>query len=269
MVRGVAPPNGQMTQVGNLGNGEHGTGAPALPLRSDGSADPRRDRQGPLRVLVIDRRSLTRDCLVAALNDLPDIGEIVAVAEAVDAASQLGSERRADVALVNLASDPFDGASVQRLRAALDTILPPGAIVLLTGLVDGGHVVAALRNGVLGILNSDTPTDVIIAALQLVSGGWTVCPPLNPAMLARHADEPGSLRPAATGYLLTDRQRQVLSGLQEGRTNRDIAAQLGISERAVKAHVQELMRRMGASNRTQIVAMMAGMARRKPDFELN
>ncbi|UVO51673.1 response regulator transcription factor [Sphingomonas sp. SUN019] len=264
--------------------------SPAAVARSPFAADPiRKDANGrqsptvatvdidgidespnvraPLRLLVIDRRSLTLECLVAALADTREIGSIVAASNESDALTRIGDHGGADVALLNLAGDPFDERSVALMREVLDPVLPPGAIVLLTGLVDRVHMLAALKQGVLGFLSSDTPTDIILEALRLVSRGWTVYPPLDPKLLAPDTRESGSFPGLAEGLTLTSRQRQVLQNLQRGMTNRDIANGLGISERAVKGHVQELMRRMGATNRTQIVAMLAGMTNRPRDEE--
>lgn len=225
-----------------------------------GGIDDAPNIRTPLRLLVIDRRSLTLECLVAALADTRDIGSIVAVANENDALARMGERGRADVALVNLAGDPFDEQRIAAVRGSLDPVLPPGAIVLLTGLIDRAHMLAALKQGVLGFLSSDTPTHVILEALRLVSRGWTVYPPLDPKLLAPESRSPDAFPGIIDSYALTARQRQVLRSLQRGMTNRDIANVLGISERAVKGHVQELMRRMGATNRTQIVAMIAGMA---------
>jgi DNA-binding NarL/FixJ family response regulator len=225
------------------------------------------ERRPPLRLLVIDRRSLTLECLVAALTDTREIGSIVAATDEGDALTRIGRDGGADVALLNLAGDPFDERRLALLRQSLDPILPPGAIVLLTGLVDRPHMLAALRQGILGFLSSETPTDIILEGLSLVSRGWTVYPPVDPKILASDAHDPVAGPSLADGLTLTTRQRQVLHNLQRGMTNRDIANGLGISERAVKGHVQELMRRMGATNRTQIVAMLAGMANRPDTVE--
>jgi DNA-binding NarL/FixJ family response regulator len=245
--------------------GTNGRLAPSVSTANVGGIDDAPNIRTPLRLLVIDRRSLTLECLVAALADTREIGSIVAVANEGDALDRIGEHGSADVALVNFAGDPFDEQRIAAVREALDAVLPPGAIVLLTGLIDRTHMLAALKQGVLGFLSSDTPTHVILEALRLVSRGWTVYPPLDPKLLAPETRGRDAFPGIIDSYALTVRQRQVLQSLQRGMTNRDIANVLGISERAVKGHVQELMRRMGATNRTQIVAMIAGMTGRSGD----
>ena len=215
----------------------------------------------PLRLLIIDPRSLTRDCLVAALSTTPDIETVIPAATVREAIDALAQGPGVDAALINLAADPFGEAELADYAARLERVLPPGFIVLLTSLADPGHAQAALRQGFQGFLGSDTPLDVTVEAIRLVSRGWMVYPPLGKGALVP-ASLPSFDRPQSRDdYELTVRQRQVLEGLQAGFTNKDIATRLGVSERTVKAHVQELMRRLGASNRTQVVALVSGATR--------
>lgn len=214
-------------------------------------------------LLVIDRKNLTRDCLIAALIEHPLIGDITSASDPEMAAAQLGQTLVADAALLNLGSDAFDESFLFYLRDRLSPLLPTGRIAIMTSFGDNMHLLAALRGGVAGYLLSDTSVDVVGNALHLVKLGWTVYPPLSELASGTLGM---SINEKTFGDLnLSNRQRQVLGALQQGLTNRSIGDQLGISERAIKAHVQELMRRLNVSNRTQLVAKLAGFATRPPD----
>lgn len=228
-----------------------------LPPISGGRSSRYGRGSGPIVLLVIDRRSLTRDCLVAALTEHPLIADITSASDP-EAAAGLGRAHMADVALLNLGSDPFDEDGLSYLRARLTPLLPAGQIAIMTSLGDETHMLSALRGGVTGYLLSEMPLEVVGNALHLVGLGWTVYPSLRQIAsvatlgVANDAKTLDELR-------LSNRQREVLDALRQGMTNRSIGAQLGISERAIKAHVQELMRRLNVSNRTQIVAKLAGL----------
>lgn len=210
---------------------------------------------GELRLLVIDPRSLTRDCLVAALVHARGVRSVIAVGTPEEAATILAERGAVTAALLNLASDAFDHAALARLIDPLRKVAPDSSILVLTTHVDSQHAHAALRLAVNGYLSSEMSFDLTVDAIRSVSRGWVIYPrsvlekPLIEAFMlpssARNLDEEA----------LTIRQRQVLEGLARGMTNRQIAARLIVTERTVKAHVKELMRRLGANNRTQVVAI--------------
>jgi DNA-binding NarL/FixJ family response regulator len=214
-----------------------------------------------LRLLVIDPRSLTRDCLVAAMESTHGIGKIIAVASVEDAHQALAAIDGVDAALLNLATDPFDADVLAALISTLRAAGSVDVVMLLTGLTDPAHAAAALRVGIQGFLSSDTPFALTLDAIRLVSLGWMVYPAFELSSLVSRTATIVESAPRAGDVGLTPRQQQVLQGLRFGMTNKDIAAQLAVSERTVKAHVQELMRRLGASNRTQVVALMFGRER--------
>lgn len=209
---------------------------------------------GELRLLVIDHRSLTRDCLVAALENVRGIGAVIAAGTVEEAAAILAEADGRTAALLNLASDDFDHPTLSRMIDPLRE-LAPGRILVLTTHVDAEHARAALRLGVAGFLSTEMSFDLTVEAIRIVSRGWITYPRsvLEPPVADAIMLSPGVRR--MRDEMLTSRQRQVLQGLSRGMTNRQIAASLMVTERTVKAHVKELMRRLGANNRTQVVAI--------------
>ena len=207
-----------------------------------------------LHLLVIDPRSLTRDCLVAALEGARGIATVTAVGSIEDAAATLAAIEGRTAVLLNLASDAFDYPALSRMIDALRK-LAPQSILVLTTHIDAEHARTALRLGVAGLLSTEMSFDLTLDAIRIASRGWITYPrsvldqPVSESIIL----SPGARRPR--DEMLTGRQRQVLEGLSRGMTNRQIAASLMVTERTVKAHVKELMRRLGASNRTQVVAI--------------
>lgn len=219
-----------------------------------GERNQGRSNSDELHLLVIDPRSLTRDCLVAALESAPGVASVTSTGNIEEAAAILAGIEGRSAALLNLASDAFDHPTLSRMLAPLRD-LAPGSILILTTHIDAEHARTALRLGVAGLLSTEMSFDLTIDAIRIVSRGWITYPRsvLDPPVMEAITQSPRTHR--SHDEMLTGRQRQVLDGLSRGMTNRQIAKSLMVTERTVKAHVKELMRRLGASNRTQVVAI--------------
>lgn len=213
-----------------------------------------RSSSDELHLLVIDPRSLTRDCLVAALENARGVASVVAARSIEEAAAILARIDGRTAALLNLASDAFDHPTLSRMIAPLQE-RAPGSILILTTHIDAEHARTALRLGIAGLLSTEMSFDLTVDAIRIVSRGWITYPRsvLDPQVIEAITRSAGT--PRGHDEMLTGRQRQVLDGLSRGMTNRQIATSLMVTERTVKAHVKELMRRLGASNRTQVVAI--------------
>jgi DNA-binding NarL/FixJ family response regulator len=218
-----------------------------------------RDTFRELHLLVIDPRSLTRDCLLAALQDTPEIRSVSAAASVWEATTILRERRIINAVLLNLASDAFDQVSLSAMIDPLQVAAPGGRILILTTHTDTDHAGAALRLGVDGYLNSEMSFELTKDAICIVGRGCIIYPRsvlAGPGLGSAVAPSGGLF---THDERLTQRQREVLEGVARGLTNREIAGRLIISERTVKAHVKELMRRLGASNRTQVVAIASNL----------
>ena len=219
-----------------------------------GERNQSRSSSDELHLLVIDPRTLTRDCLVAALEGAQGVASVTATGSIEEAATILAGLEGRTAALLNLASDAFDHPTLSHMIAPLRE-LAPGSIVILTTHIDAEHARTALRLGVAGLLSTEMSFDLTVDAIRIISRGWITYPRsvLDPPVMEALARASTAHR--AYDEMLTGRQRQVLDGLSRGMTNRQIAKSLMVTERTVKAHVKELMRRLGASNRTQVVAI--------------
>lgn len=209
---------------------------------------------GGVRLLIIDSRSLTRDCLVAAISHADGIASIQAVADVAVAVAKICDDAAPDAILINFSADPLSDDRLASFLGPLRLVAPNSGLLLLSASIDRADALAALRQGVTGLLDSNAPFELVIQAICLVASGLMIYPAFNfgPELMAKVREVD-----LASEFKFTERQRQVLEQLQQGRTNGMIAEKLSVSERTVKAHVKAIMRRLGATNRTQIVALMS------------
>ena len=209
-----------------------------------------------LRLLIIDPRSLTRGCLVAAIRGAQGIGTITAVSGLKEALEHAEAGATFDAVLTSIPPEALQGGSVAELSPSTRGALEGAAVIVLAASVDAAHVLAAFQQGARGYLTFDMPVDLMVEAIRLVAAGWAIHPHVaSDALLGSSASTDGA---AVLTAKLTSRQAEVLRYLATGMSNKNIAFQLGLSERTIKAHVQEIMQRIGAANRTQIVAFLGG-----------
>ena len=202
------------------------------------------------RIIVVDDDLIVREVLTTALGSNPDI-EVVAVvtngAEAVDVVHA----RTVDVVLMDVQMPVLDGV------AATSRILALGGgtrVLLLTTFDDDSFLDGGLAAGASGFLLKTTPPGRIAEAIRTVRTGGKV---LSPGPAGRVLDRyvrGQSPRVASTEDLdLSEREQEVLRLLCRARTNHQIARQMSIADTTVKTHVSSIMRKMGVSNRLEIV----------------
>ncbi len=201
----------------------------------------------PIRILVADDHPVVRDGLVAVLGTQADfevVGEAANGAEAVERARRL----RPDVVLIDLQMPKLDGvAAIEQLRADDRTI----GVVVFTAFDSDERIVSALRAGAQGYLLKGAPRDEIFRAIRVVHAGGSLLEPLVASRVINR------LQPTAVADRLTKREREVLILLAQGRSNKQIAAVLDVTERTAKFHVGAIMRKLDATNRTEAVALAA------------
>lgn len=192
----------------------------------------------PIRLLLVDDHPVVRQGLRAYL-ELEDDFAIVAEAGDGEEALTAVAEARPDVVLLDLKMPGVDG------QAVLERLDPEGPRVLvLTSATEGERVPAAIEAGAAGFVYKDIDPEALAAAIRTVHAGQTL---FSPAAM-RGLMNGGT---AAQEPALTPRERQVLGLIAKGQTNRQISRALGVSEKTVKTHVTNLLRRIGAADRTQ------------------
>jgi DNA-binding NarL/FixJ family response regulator len=198
------------------------------------------DPGGAIRILVVDDHQVVRRGLRAFLDgeaDLEVVGEAGDGREALEMLARLAAaERRPDVVLMDLQMEPVDGIEATReIRARHDDV----EVVAVTSFVEEERVHAALDAGASGYILKDAEPDEVAAAVRAAHRGELQ---LDAAVARRLV---GSLRAPkredAAGEL-TDREREILRLVAAGKANKEIAAELVISERTARTHVSNILR---------------------------
>ena len=211
-----------------------------------------------MRILVVDDHALVRRGLTYVVKEgFPDAD--VDEAESSAAALELLHDgTKVDLALVDVRMPDLDGLELLR---AIKTEWPEMPVIMLSTYENAPYVRRALADGAAGYLLKDaTPEDLAQAIHVAMSGSGNV---LSPRVIQNlfEDQEASAASNAANGhrrneYSLTQRENDILALLSEGRSNRDIAQRLFLSEKTVKAHLAAIFRKLGVTNRTQ-AAMMA------------
>jgi len=217
-----------------------------------------------LKVLVIDDHPLVQEGVSAALETLADNVTVMSARDGEQGLGLAAENPDLDLVLLDLA---LPGISGFNLIGKLHEKLPSLPVVVLSALEDPENVRHAINAGAMGFVPKSAATKVLIEVLQQVlEGNVTVPlalqssgPPVSHALPGATGDSPSGGEPDVA--LLTLRQLEVLSRVCQGKTNKQIATELGLSEKTVKAHVTAIFKVLGVVNRTQavLVARRVGM----------
>ncbi|MBV8860187.1 MAG: response regulator transcription factor [Acidobacteria bacterium] len=194
-----------------------------------------------IRVLSVDDHPLMREGIAAIVNSRPDMN---IVAQAATGAEAVGTYRlhRPDVVLMDLRLPDMSGIdALVRIRAEF----ADARVIILTTFEGDVEIQRALKAGARGYLLKSSPPDELVQAIRHVHAGKKGIPSHVAAHLAEHMSDED----------LTEREVEVLRHVAEGNRNRDIAEKLFISEETVKVHLKHIMDKLGASDRTQAVAI--------------
>lgn len=201
---------------------------------------------GKARVFLIDDHGVLRQGLRLLIDAQPDM-EVVGEAErgrgAADAIARAGG---ADVVVLDISMPDTTGTQVAaELRAAL----PAVRIIALTRHAEKAYVQQMLQNGANGYVLKQTAGDVVIAAIRTALAGGTY---LDPAVAGKIFDAASPLRGTRSADL-TAREREVLTMVAFGHTNKEIASVLGITVKTVETHKANAMQKLEIASRADLV----------------
>jgi DNA-binding NarL/FixJ family response regulator len=201
--------------------------------------------QPRIKVLIVDDHAVVRRGLHGFLGLLDDL-EIVGEAQDGDEAIRLADEMKPDVILMDLVMPGCDGPTA---TAAIKRRWPEVEIVALTSFIEEQTVVAALEAGATGYLLKDAGADQVADAIRAAYGGEMR---LDPAVSRLLAERLRRARPdALPAEPLTARELDVLALVGQGRSNKEIAAELVITERTARTHVSNILGKLDLASRTQ------------------
>lgn len=202
-----------------------------------------------IRILVADDHPVVREGIAALLNRRPDM-EVVAEAANGQEAVALYREMQPDVTLMDLRMPQMGGvAAIEAIRAQW----PEVRVIVLTTYDGDEDIYRALEAGAQGYLLKETPREELVAAIRAVHAGQKHIPLQVATKLTERLFSPH----------LTARELEVLQQMAAGKSNREIGLALHIAEGTVKAHVNSLLDKLDAADRTQAVtaALRRGLVR--------
>lgn len=202
-----------------------------------------------IRLLIVDDQALVREGM-ASLLALEDDLQITGQASHGDEAFALAEDLKPDVILMDIRMPVCDGVMATR---KIHQRHPGIKIVVLTTFDDEEFILQALQAGASGYLLKDTPSEQVAAAIRTVYQGHTLLGPTVTPKVLSHLTSPRSAakKKVDCEAMLTAREIEVLKLLGQGKSNREIARILNITEGTVKNHVTRVLNQVGVRDRTQ------------------
>jgi DNA-binding NarL/FixJ family response regulator len=194
-----------------------------------------------IRVFSVDDHPLLREGIVAIIDNQADMFVVAQAASAKDAIEQY-RKHQPDVTLMDLRLPDMSGIEAM---IAIRAEFSDARIIMLTTFEGDVEIKRALEAGARGYLLKSLPPKELVEVIRQVHAGKKRIPPQLAAQLAEHMSDEA----------LTEREVEVLGQIAGGNRNRDIAERLFISEETVKVHIKHIMEKLGASDRTQAVAI--------------
>lgn len=197
-----------------------------------------------MRFLIVDDHPVLREGVAAVLRQSADVVEVLQAHNGDQAIAQLEREPDVDVVLLDLMLPGSGGLAVMDELSARFAALP---VIVLSSSEDPADVRRALAHGALGYVPKSASSTTLLAAIRLVLSGEIYVPPF---VVQSQADQRDN-GPRHMTTVLTDRQIEVLKLIALQKSNKEIAYQLALSEKTVKAHVTAIFRALQVANRTE------------------
>jgi DNA-binding NarL/FixJ family response regulator len=200
-----------------------------------------------IRILIVDDHPIMRVGLAALLASSKEM-EMVAEAGSGEEAVTLFARYLPDITLMDLRLPGISGVeTIRRIRSQF----PKARFIVLTTYEGDEDIFQAIESGAAGYLVKGMPQEMLVNAVKRVHAGGRYLPPsMSQALASRMPDSS-----------LSNREREVLVLVAKGKSNKEIASQLGITEATIKCHVSVILMRLNASDRTQavVIALQRGL----------
>jgi DNA-binding NarL/FixJ family response regulator len=215
----------------------------------------------PAVALYIDRQQLSRDCVGEQLAGYLPECTIRSVVRIQDVAS-LADLSKVSIIVFNSHSGSFGSDEIRDEVMAIREAAPGTPLIVMSDLEDGAEVRKAMEHGARGYLPAHLPLSHAMAAIRFVKDGGTYIPHCVLTSIVQEPSTACLVDGDGVPVSFSPRQVQVLELLKEGKQNKIIAYELGMCESTVKVHIRQIMRKLKARNRTQVVLLTQGIQTR-------
>ncbi len=203
-----------------------------------------------IRVLIVDDHPMIRSGMRSLLESENDF-EVVGEASNGEEAVALSANLKPEVVIMDIVMPKLNGIEATKL---IKQASPATAILILTAYSDIYYILGLLEAGACGYLLKDTRGDELVDAIRSVRAGESVLDPaITRKLLERIVQQPGTANQSQPTAQLTRREIEVLRLAAKGLSNKDIADQLFLSLRTVKAHLTNIFSKMGCGSRTDAI----------------
>lgn len=201
-------------------------------------------------VIYLDGRAFSRDCFGGWLQRSLNEFDVRVLADPDQINPTTSASDRIGAVIINTGHERMSSTTVERLLSRVNELLPGVPVTILSDYEDAQSIREAFEQGARGFIPTTLAPAVAVGAVQLVCVGGTFAP--TAALLSR-VDRPDCSggEPLAKGF--THRQSQILDCLRRGTPNKLIAHELNMCESTVKVHIRNIMKKVRATNRTQVV----------------
>ena len=210
----------------------------------------------PLRLMLVDDHEIVREGLRTLLEQEEDL-EVVGEAEDGESAVRMAAERHPDVVLMDVMMPGMGGIEATRRLVALPSPPAPPRVLMLTSLADEAAIREAVAAGAMGYLMKDVSRAELVRAVRDAARDRPTLHPEAQRILMKRPEK----SPLDD---LTPRERSVLDLVAEGKSNRQIANRLGLTEGTVKGYVSILLDKLGVQDRTQAALLAVSLKRTLP-----
>ncbi|NMG64599.1 response regulator [Azoarcus indigens] len=201
------------------------------------------------KILIVEDHALVREAMAQSLGRLEPGIECVEAKGADEALAQLEKGSDWDLAIIDLMLPDMNGFS---LLAVLAKRFPDVPAIVVSAMDDEASVRRAIKGGASGFVSKASSGETLLQAVRVVLDGGVHTPDAGSGAAGKRSGAPVSER-----FGLTAAQTRVLELLAQGKTNREIADLLGLSEGTVKVHMSAIFRALGVSNRAQALVVIA------------
>jgi two-component system, NarL family, response regulator NreC len=203
-----------------------------------------------LRLLLADDHAIVRRGLRSLLECEPSLEVVAEAADGMEAL-RLAAEHKPDLLIVDIGMPRLNGIEV---AARAQKLVPPPAVIILTMHTDESYILRALNAGARAYLLKDATDEDLLPAIRAVSAGKPYFSPSVTAVLVEdYMRQLQSRGMTDSFHLLTDREKEVLQLLAEGRSNKEVAALLELGLSTVETHRGNLMQKLNLHNTAEIV----------------